>query len=91
MPQAHFTISGRVQGVGFRVFVREIARDYGIEGAVWNTRDGNVEAVAEHFDNYMLDEFCSQLWNGPGRVSDIVRSEMNGLHLGPGFEIRPTI
>jgi acylphosphatase len=39
--------SGRVQGVGFRVTVRQIARGFDVTGAVRNLFDGRVELVAE--------------------------------------------
>jgi acylphosphatase len=38
-------ITGRVQGVGFRVFVEDEARGRGLRGWVRNRRDGAVEAV----------------------------------------------
>lgn len=41
----HVVISGRVQGVGFRYWVQNTARDLGISGWVRNRRDGSVEAV----------------------------------------------
>ncbi len=38
--------SGRVQGVGFRMTVRDLVRDYSIVGTVCNVSDGTVELVA---------------------------------------------
>ncbi|MFH1854035.1 MAG: acylphosphatase [Candidatus Omnitrophota bacterium] len=45
--RAHVFYSGRVQGVGFRYTVRNIASEYGLSGWVKNLRDGRVEAVCE--------------------------------------------
>ena len=42
---AHVTITGRVQGVGFRAFVEDEARMRGLAGWVRNRQDGSVEAV----------------------------------------------
>lgn len=45
MQQAHVFISGNVQGVGFRYFVRSNAKKLGLTGFVRNTEDGGVEAL----------------------------------------------
>ncbi|MEK7401968.1 MAG: acylphosphatase [Gemmatimonadota bacterium] len=43
----HVRVSGTVQGVGFRWFVRERARRLGLAGWVRNAEDGSVEIAAE--------------------------------------------
>ncbi|KKS79780.1 MAG: Acylphosphatase [Candidatus Beckwithbacteria bacterium GW2011_GWA2_43_10] len=44
MTKAHILISGQVQGVGFRFWVRGKFKELGISGWVENTDDGRVEA-----------------------------------------------
>jgi len=41
----HVRVRGRVQGVGFRMFVEDAAAMHGVAGWVRNRRDGSVEAV----------------------------------------------
>ena len=41
----HVTISGRVQGVGYRAWVEHRAMAHDLEGWVRNRRDGRVEAL----------------------------------------------
>jgi acylphosphatase len=41
----HVTISGRVQGVGYRAWVADEAHARDLEGWVRNVRDGSVEAL----------------------------------------------
>ena len=43
----HVVVRGRVQGVGFRWFVRELARGLDLAGWVKNRGDGGVEVAAE--------------------------------------------
>jgi acylphosphatase len=45
--RAHVTISGRVQGVGFRYSALQRARSRNVAGWVRNNADGTVEAVFE--------------------------------------------
>ena len=45
--QLRMTVSGRVQGVGFRFTARDEAQDLGLKGWVRNCPSGEVEIVAE--------------------------------------------
>lgn len=45
--RARVIISGRVQGVNFRAYTRDRAREARVEGWVRNLSDGRVEAVFE--------------------------------------------
>jgi acylphosphatase len=47
--------SGRVQGVGFRYTVRNVALNYNVHGYVRNVPDGRVELVMEGSDREMDD------------------------------------
>ncbi|MEK7165269.1 MAG: acylphosphatase, partial [Patescibacteria group bacterium] len=47
MKRLHLIISGLVQGVGFRAWVRGAARDLKLVGWVMNREDGAVEIIAE--------------------------------------------
>jgi len=63
--QLHALISGRVQGVGFRYFVKQSVGEKPITGWVRNLFDGRVEVLAEGGKedlNYLL----RKLNEGPG-------------------------
>jgi acylphosphatase len=60
----HALVRGRVQGVGFRWFVRERARQLGVRGWVRNRSDGAVEIEAEG-DLARLEELRRSLAEGP--------------------------
>lgn len=45
--RAHVIIRGMVQGVFFRAYTREWAKELGVKGWVRNLPDGSVEAVFE--------------------------------------------
>lgn len=64
MMQAHVFISGTVQGVGFRYFVRSNARKLGLTGFVRNTEDGGVESLFQG-DKEAIEKMVSFCRNGP--------------------------
>lgn len=76
-PQASLDaiVRGRVQGVGYRYFVLDLALGLGLVGWVANAPDGSVRCVAEgrREDLQML---LSALGTGPlgGRVDDVQAS-----------------
>jgi acylphosphatase len=82
-----YRVTGRVQGVGFRAFVADVARAEGVRGWVRNLPDGSVEARAEG-DAETLRRFEWRLWQGPAhaRVDDITTEDVvpDGA---PGFRI----
>ena len=65
----HGIVTGRVQGVGFRSFVRRTAMMYGISGWVRNRYDGTVEFIAEA-KRTSLDNFLAMIKKG-NRFSNV--------------------
>ena len=47
MRYVHVMLRGRVQGVGYRAWTEQAARQRGLSGWVRNRRDGSVEAVVQ--------------------------------------------
>jgi acylphosphatase len=82
------TLHGRVQGVGFRYFVRQEAVRLGLSGWVSNEPDGSVRVVAEG-SAPALEQLQRVLRDGPSgaRVEnlDVRWAEPRGL---AGFGVR---
>ncbi|HXE79136.1 MAG TPA: acylphosphatase [Vicinamibacterales bacterium] len=83
-----FIVSGRVQGVGFRFFVREAALREGIRGWVRNREDGRVEIEAEG-DADALFRFEMAVRRGPAaaRVDDVLTEPLPASGDRQGFRI----
>jgi acylphosphatase len=60
----HLKIMGRVQGVGFRYFTKQNAKDLGICGWVKNMPDGSVEAVITGSAE-QVEQMVERLRSGP--------------------------
>ena len=84
-------IEGRVQGVGYRMFVERNAVALGLGGWVRNRRDGGVEAVVSGAAA-AVDELIARCHAGPpsSRV-DRVEVLAEGDPVAPGFIVRPTV
>jgi acylphosphatase len=72
MKQAHVIITGTVQGVGYRYFVRSNAENLGLKGWVRNTSNGKVEAVLQGTEE-QVQEMLALARQGPilSEVKDI--------------------
>jgi acylphosphatase len=64
-----YIVRGRVQGVGYRYFVEQVADELGLAGYAKNLDDGSVEvyAVGPPGD---IAELSGYLWKGP-RWADV--------------------
>jgi acylphosphatase len=87
--QVRIILRGQVQGVGFRVFVRDRARQLGLTGWVRNLADGSVEVVAqgEHRRLQQLVVLCN---NGPSEaiVQDMTVDWQDSREESSNFIIR---
>jgi acylphosphatase len=84
----HLVVRGRVQGVGFRHFVRHRAGSLGLAGWVRNRPDGAVEVEAEG-SRAALESLLEAIRQGPSgarvKTVDEAWSERDARH--SGFEI----
>lgn len=60
----HLSITGRVQGVGFRESMRVVADALDVRGWVRNRSDGSVEAMAQGMEND-VERLVGWCHNGP--------------------------
>ncbi len=86
------TVHGRVQGVGFRYFVRRKAQELGLHGWVRNLRSGAVQLAAEGPEED-LQRLLKSVRTGPP-MSWVERVEVHWSEprgeTGP-FEVTPTV
>ena len=81
--------SGRVQGVGFRYSVKQLATGYEVVGWVRNLPDGSVEVFACG-PQATLERFMQRLKAGPigSRVDNTQFQWLETSEKGEGFQIR---
>ncbi|MCP4654596.1 MAG: acylphosphatase [bacterium] len=95
IPQAvRWVVTGRVQGVYYRYFTQQAARELGLVGWVRNLPDGSVE-VQVAADREQLDQLRQRLREGPpmSRVDEIIEETLSQDALSQqgeweSFEIR---
>ena len=77
MRRAVALVSGRVQGVGYRWFVRGLAEAAGLSGRARNLPDGRVEVVLEGDEDDVADVLAAlDGTRAPGAVTAVdVRGE----------------
>ena len=84
MKTARVFISGFVQGVGFRYFVKKNAQDLGLTGWVRNTPDGRVEAIFQGRKED-IEKLISLCRKGPF-LSEVKNVEVKWEEAGDKFE-----
>jgi hydrogenase maturation protein HypF len=87
----HVTVTGVVQGVGFRPFVYTLAQELGLTGWVTNNARG-VEAEVEG-PAAAVAEFCARVGTRPPPLAVVESVEHRTVPLendGSGFTIRPS-
>jgi acylphosphatase len=84
-----YIVRGRVQGVGYRYFVKGIAERLGVVGFVRNLPSGDVEVVAEA-DGVTLNLLKEELERGPrmSRVTEVTATEVPVSGKYSSFSIR---
>jgi acylphosphatase len=84
-------VHGEVQGVWYRGWTVDQARDLGLAGWVRNRRDGSVEILADGPDA-AIEALISRCREGPSAARvERVESEETDENVEPGFTQRPTL
>jgi acylphosphatase len=93
----HVTISGRVQGVGYRAWVEHRAVAHDLEGWVRNRRDGSVEALFAG-PEAMVTAMIAACRRGPSSARVVALQDeaadpdmLNLRQAGERFSVLPTI
>lgn len=88
MIRAHVIVSGRVQGVYYRSYAVDEARELGIRGWVRNTSSGDVEAVFEG-EQDAVEEMVDWCWRGspPSRVDSVKVTREDATGEYEGFDV----
>ena len=77
--EAHWRVTGRVQGVGFRWFARQQARRWGVRGWVRNLPDGSVEIAACGSDEAVAGLMAAVRRGPPGAEVEHIENLSKGV------------
>ncbi|MGZ8907485.1 MAG: acylphosphatase [Methylobacter sp.] len=89
MRKVKILVSGRVQGVYFRLFTQNKAKQFNIKGSATNLPDGRVEIIAEA-GSLAIEKFVKWCHKGPitARVDHVEITELQPGELLTSFEIK---
>ncbi len=89
MRRVKILVSGRVQGVYFRMFTQKKAKQIGINGCARNLSDGRVEIIAEA-DHGSIEKFIKWCHKGPvtARIDHVEIAELHSDEALTSFEIK---
>lgn len=88
MVTCRFIVHGRVQGVGFRYYTMQQAKQLGVKGWVRNNMDGTVEIIAQA-DKKTLQAFQTAVKKGSpaSQVSHVRTKQMQTSHNYTSFQV----
>ena len=92
-PPRRYFVAGRVQGVGYRNFVQQLAEELDLRGYVRNRRDGRVEVLAIGAPE-KLRRLRQALEKGPlmSRVTEVIEEPATrDTRYEAGFTVEMTI
>lgn len=77
MERAIITVRGRVQKVGYRDFVAQIANKMGISGTVQNLPDGKSVKIIAEAEKKILEGFINALWAKEDNVIKVINIDVD--------------
>ena len=91
MVKRRYSVTGRVQGVGYRNWTQHRAQEHSLVGWVRNRSDGSVELLVSG-DETTVSQFEKELWEGPtyADVKDVTELDLESSESGEDFQIRST-
>jgi acylphosphatase len=82
-------VSGKVQGVGFRYFLLQIAAGHNLTGYCMNTDEGRVNFVIQG-ENAAIEQTLIEIEKGPmgSKVEKLIKSRLMDCEVFSDFSIR---